>query len=358
MTVTHGGDIYTPRYETGGDFLDFSANISPLGTPPAVVAAIRDEASRLDRYPDPYCRELRGALSRYHGIGQERIVCGNGAADLIYRLVQWRKPKQALLPFPTFSEYEKALREGGCEVRRCPLYDKDFAANPAVFHELTEDTDMLFLCNPNNPTGLVIPPDLLREIILRCAKCNTLLVVDECFNGFLDDPAPHTIEDGIHQFPRLFILKAFTKLYALPGLRLGYLLCGDPVSAEGIAETGQAWPVSAIAQSAGVTALGETGYVEAVRRLIRAERETMKAGLQDAGLEVISGEANYLFVKIPPYSGFDQKNFFQNLRDRGFLARNCADFTGLDHTYCRLAVRGGEENRRLLAALRVMRKAP
>ncbi|MDR2518431.1 MAG: aminotransferase class I/II-fold pyridoxal phosphate-dependent enzyme [Spirochaetaceae bacterium] len=355
MTVTHGGDIYTPRYETGRDVLDFSANISPLGTPAGVIAAIRDEASRLDRYPDPYCRELRGALSRRHRIAPEHIVCGNGASDLIYRLVQWRKPREALLPSPGFSEYGKALEESGCTVRRYPLKEPDFQLDEPFLSHIRKGTDMLFLCNPNNPTGLTVPPGLLREIILRCAACGALLVADECFNEFLDDPALHTVEGALREFPGLCILKAFTKLYGLAGLRLGYLLCGDTAHAEGAARTGQAWPVSAAAQSAGVAALEERGYAEAVRRLIRAERETMKAGLQGAGLEVLSGEANYLFVKIPASSGFDRQNFFKNLRDAGFLARNCADYPGLDNTYCRLAVRKPEENRMLLEALRRMR---
>ncbi|MDR2494180.1 MAG: pyridoxal phosphate-dependent class II aminotransferase [Spirochaetaceae bacterium] len=355
MTGTHGGDIYTPLYETGREFLDFSANISPLGVPAGVLAAVYDAAHRLDRYPDSRCRELRAALSRYHRAPPDTIVCGNGAADLIYRLVQWRKPKQALVPAPSFSEYEKALRESGCEVLQPPLYERDFGIRKSVIDGITEKTDMLFLCNPNNPTGLVIPPDFLRDMLRACVRHDTTVMVDECFNGFLDDPACHTLEDALPASPRLFILKAFTKLYALAGLRVGYLLCGSASAAAGVAGTGQAWPVSSLAQAAGVAALRETSYAEAVRHLVRSERETMKAGLQDAGLSVIGGDANYIFFEIPAGSGFDRRRFFQDFRAAGILVRDCADYPGLDGAYCRIALRKPEENRRLLAAIREMR---
>ena len=167
--LVHGGDWMGYRERFGRDALDFSANVSPLGLPEGVAQAIRDALPLADRYPDPLCRTLRAALSRAEGVPQEHILCGNGAADLIFRLVWAAKPRTALLPAPTFAEYAAALETAGCTVRRHFLREsEDFAVTEAFISAVDEDTDMVFLCQPNNPTGQLMPLPLVEALSRPC----------------------------------------------------------------------------------------------------------------------------------------------------------------------------------------------
>jgi threonine-phosphate decarboxylase len=362
MYHDHGGDIYIPGFKKRAGFpgageapLDFSANISPLGLPPGVLTALTREAPSFDRYPDPRCGELREALAKHHGLGADRIVCGNGAADLIYRIVRRLKPKRALILSPSFSEYAKALEEADCTVVRYELRYPSFQVGEDIL-PLIPGMDLMFLCNPNNPTGLLIDPGLVQGICQACVAAGVVLAADECFNEFLDTPGAHTLIGSLADSPGLIILKAFTKLYAMAGLRLGYILCGSPETARDIAGTGPPWSVSAVAQRAGIAALQEKAYVGELRRMIKAERETMKAALTGLGFEVLGGEANYLFFRISGFRGFDGDVFFQSLLNRGILLRSCANYPGLDGSYYRAAVRTPAENRVFLEVLQNIQK--
>jgi threonine-phosphate decarboxylase len=346
-TLTHGGDIYGH-----GGVIDFSANISPFGLPPGVAEAVRRGLESCAAYPDPLCRNVRSALAEHCRIDASRIVCGNGAADIIYRIVNARNPRNALITAPAFSEYEKALKERNAEVTSYALAPPHFRLEKAFIPQIRSETDVVFLCNPNNPTGLLIPPPLLREIADRCAETGTLLVMDECFNEFLDEPDAHSLKNLLGDMKNLIILKAFTKVYGMAGFRLGYCLCGSAEMADAIAGSGQAWPVSGIAQIAGLAALKEQAYVEKLRRLIQQERQKMRDALSAMGFEVWDGSANYLFFRLDAASDFNADRFFYSaLLDRGILVRNCANFSGLDNRYCRIAVRRPEENQILLRAL-------
>ena len=175
--LVHGGDWMGYRERFGRDALDFSANVSPLGLPEGVAQAIRDALPLADRYPDPLCRTLRAALSRAEGVPQEHILCGNGAADLIFRLVWAVKPHKALVTAPTFAEYASALDTVGCEVKRFFL-DKanDFAPTDALVDAVDESIDMMFLCQPNNPTGQLASPELVKKLLRRCEAMHYGLV--------------------------------------------------------------------------------------------------------------------------------------------------------------------------------------
>jgi threonine-phosphate decarboxylase len=352
----HGGEIYTHLLAKGVKLIDFSANINPLGLPQGVIQAIQGEAENFAKYPDPLCRALRAALAEHSGVEANRIVCGNGAADLIYRIVQYFKPRRALITAPSFSEYEKALTETGCSITTHTIGYPQFQIDETILSRISDDTDMLFLCNPNNPTGITIKRKLLEQIITRCGETKTILVIDECFNEFLDEPGAHTVKGFLNEAPYLIILRAFTKTYAMAGLRLGYLFCGSAETAGGIAGTGQCWAVSSAAQCAGIAALKERVYVEEARRLIQQERPLMKTALTGLGLEVLGGEANYLFCKIPEEGSFDKTTFFQTLLDRGFLIRNCGNYRGLDDSYFRIAVKKPEENKLFVDTLQEIRR--
>lgn len=342
MELVHGGDWAGYRAEFGCDALDFSANVSPLGLPAGVAAAITNALPTADRYPDPLCRELRAALAGAEGVPADWILCGNGAADLIFRLALAVRPRRALLPAPTFAEYEAALQTVGCAVRRVFLREEnEFAVTEEFIDAVTPETDIVFLCQPNNPTGQVTPPARVERLVRRCAECGAVLVVDECFLDFLPDRDAWTAKQLLRDAPQLVILKAFTKLYAMAGVRLGYALCGDATLLEKMRGAGQPWAVSSLAQAAGLAALQETAYAGAVRALIAEQRPRMAAGLRALGLRVMDGQANYLLFRATP-------DFGEKLRRRGAVVRSCANYPGLDAAWYRTAVRTAEENTRLL----------
>ena len=342
--LVHGGDWAGYRAQFGRDALDFSANVSPLGLPEGVAKAITAALPTADRYPDPLCRELRAKLALHEGVPADHILCGNGAADLIFRLVWAKKPRRALVTAPTFAEYAAALETVGCTVERFILQVADDFAVPEAFLSAIDDrVDLVFLCQPNNPTGQLTPPDLVARILQRCTACGALLVLDECFLDFLPDHALLTAKPLLGSGD-LLILKAFTKLYGMAGVRLGYALSADTALLDAMQHTGQPWAVSSLAQAAGLAALDETAYVEQVRALIAAQRPLLASGLRALGLRVLDGRANYLLFQGPETLG-------ETLRQKGIVLRSCANYPGLDGSWYRTAVRTAAENERLLQTL-------
>lgn len=344
-THIHGGDWAGFEKEYGKAPLDFSANVSPLGLPAGVLEAAADALAAAERYPDPMCRKLRAALAEHHGLPADSIVCGNGASDLIYRLCRVLRPKRAALFVPCFSEYALALGEIGCAVTEIPLPEPAFRLTEERLSLVPRDCELLFLCNPNNPTGLLTERGTLHKLLDRCRTRGTILAVDECFLDFCEDAEAFSLIGELKHSPQLVILKAFTKTYAMAGLRLGYALCGDAALAEKLLSCGQPWPVSGIAQAAGAAALKETDYVNQLRALITAERRRVAAGLRERGLRVIPGEANFLLFQCA------DATLAEKLRARGVLIRDCADFKGLSKGWYRTAVRTAQENDALLRAI-------
>ena len=256
LVINHGGDLEGYRLEYNCEPLDFSSNCNPLGVPKSVRLAIRDAANFVDIYPDPLSRRLTEALAKHLGLHSRFILSGNGSAELIYRLALAKKPRTAMVTAPTFSEYESALSVVGANVNHYVLKPENgFMLTEHILEKITEGLDLLFLCNPNNPTGLTIDHSLLCRILDACTAAGTLLVVDECFNGFLDEPAKHTMKGKISANKNLVILDAFTKLYGMAGVRLGYCVSSDEELLDTMRKSGQSWPVSTIAQSAGIAAL-------------------------------------------------------------------------------------------------------
>ena len=350
MELVHGGDWAGYRARFGHDALDFSANVSPLGLPQGVADAIVAALPTADRYPDPLCRELRTALSRAEQLPEPWILCGNGAADLIYRLVWALKPRRALLPVPTFAEYAAALESVGCEVKRKTLHEADdFAVTEAFVQAVNQSIDLVFLCQPNNPTGQITPPELVQRLVRRCADCGAVLVVDECFLDFLQQRDALTAKPLLQTAPNLVILKAFTKLYAMAGVRLGYALCSNTALLAKMQAAGQPWGVSSLAQAAGAAALRETAYADAVRALIADQRPKLVAGLRALGLQVIEGSANYLLFRAPETLG-------AALQQRGVCLRSCGNYPGLSAGWYRTAVRTAPENEQLLQTMREVLK--
>ena len=380
----HGGNWPAYQRQTGSMPLDFSANISPLGVPEKVKQAIRQAAEEVCRYPDPLCRDLREAIGEAEQLPPEYVFCGNGAADLIWRLASVLRNGTVLLPVPAFTEYRAALEAHACQVqpyvlreedefrlteRFLPLLQQQASGETAGASGLScggrEDAgNAVFLCEPGNPSGVTTDPVLLQKILECCAQTGRILVLDECFLDFLGNPEEHTMKRFLKEFPNLILLRALTKSYAMAGVRLGYCLCSDPQLLDRMRQSGQPWNVSHIAQQAGIAALHDKEYLEKVRQLIPREREKLKSGLEKLGFLVIPGEANFLLFraarkrvegsgvredKTPvPYEG---GRLAQDLYEKGILIRDCADYEGLCGGWYRICVSTEEENRMFLQVL-------
>ena len=344
----HGGDILTARQQFDGEILDFSANINPLGMPKEVYEAVAKAIANAVHYPDPLCRELAQGIAERDGVKPEQIICGNGAADLIFRLVFALRPKEAMVTAPSFAEYEQALDAGGCKVHRhLLLRENKFALTEAIIDSLSPELDMLFLCNPNNPTGSQIEADLLKRILDRCGELNILLVLDECFLELSDNGNTSGMATMLNAYSNLLILRAFTKSYAVPGLRLGYCLSSNSELITKLARAGQPWSVSSPAQAAGLAALRCPEHPAVARELIRTEREYLKREFEALHLTVFPSTANYLLFCTEGIG-----NLKERLISRGILIRSCANYAGLDKNYYRIAVRQHSENKRLIEAMR------
>lgn len=347
MNWDHGGDWAGFQEKHGKPPLDFSASTTPLPMPEGIRTAVLFSLDRADRYPDPLCRELTAVLAERYGISQKHILCGAGAADLLFRLALAKHPRRALIVEPTFSGYAEALAAAGCREEQFFLREADgFALTETFLPHIRVGVDVLFLCNPNNPTGRTIDLALLRKILNRCGECGTLLVLDECFNDFLDDPKVHSLTDELEGHPNLLILRSFTKWYPLAGLRLGYALCSDAALLEEMRVRGQPWPVSAAAQAAGLAALKETAYDVELTALIQEQRQILTEDLTRLGCRVVPGEANFLLFQSP-VSDLEEK-----LEEQGVLIRNCDHFPGLGSGWYRAAVRTAAENQTLLRAIK------
>ncbi|MBP5578315.1 MAG: aminotransferase class I/II-fold pyridoxal phosphate-dependent enzyme [Ruminococcus sp.] len=334
----HGGN------DLGLDIeIDFSANLNPLGMPEAVRGAVIRSADEWERYPDPCCRRLRSKLAEKLGVPFERIVCGNGADDLIYRIVSALRPEKALVCSPSFSEYGKALSENRCVVIEHFLReDSSFRLTQSILEDI-EGNDIVILASPNNPTGLLVEPVLLERIAMQCLRKGAYLLCDESFIGFAGNSGERTALNCMNE--SVIVLRSFTKLFAMAGLRLGYAVCGSIAAAERIADTGQYWSVSAPAQAAGAAALDEADHVRKTIGLIKNEREYLAAELAGMGVKVFPSDVNYILFKA-------RKELGGLLLKEKILIRSCADYSGLGDDYFRVAVRTKRENMQLAAAIR------
>lgn len=371
----HGGDIYNHNH-----VLDFSSNINFLGTPKKVLEAACQGVLGSHVYPDIQCRALREAISVSEGVAAEHILCGNGAADLIFSLVHAVAPTKALVLSPTFHEYEQALQSVSCQITYHELSDsRDFLLGEDFLTALTPDLDLVFLCNPNNPTGQLIPGGLLEAILFQCRTHNTLLVVDECFLDLVSDGEVRSMKPYLADHPNLFVLKAFTKLYAIPGLRLGYGLCSDTNLLMRIRECSQPWNVSLPAQLAGIAATNEQEYVRDSLAALDLERRYLLSELNTLPVQVYGSAANYIFFSIRNSNrttdtetdhtvhsggsahklidtgepqGIPSLSLYEECLSRGILIRDCSNYRGLGDGYYRIAIRSHADNQALIHTLK------
>ncbi|MFZ5997122.1 MAG: threonine-phosphate decarboxylase CobD [Nitrospirota bacterium] len=350
MMESHGGNIYRAARELEvpeQKILDFSASINPLGVPQSVAAAIRKHIRYLYHYPDPDAGQLAARIGKKYGINHESIICGNGSTELIHLVARALKSAHAVIPAPTFCEYERAVklqyREKKITIRH-PLLDgsNSFDINPDHFINAMEGCTLAFLCNPNNPTGRLIERKTILGIAdaARALQCH--LVVDEAFIDFV--PGQSIIKE-VETNPYLIVLRSMTKFYALSGLRLGFGVF--PLSlVETVKRHKEPWTVSTLAQRAGIAALDDAAYKKETLKVIREEKKFIERELKRLQITYIPSAANYYLLRIEHAS-----TIVRLLRQRGILVRDCSNFVGIAGSYIRIAVRSHKENRRLLKEL-------
>ena len=343
----HGGNAV---YENGHEnTIDLSANINPLGMPRKVKAALTREIPSCTYYPDSTSGKLREKISEYENVAPEWIFCGNGASDIIFRLPRAAQAKKIMITAPAFSDYDRAALSIGAVIHSHTLKAAaEFELDDGIAEAArNEKPDLIYLCNPNNPTGKLIKTGLIEVLLKSSRDSNTLVAMDECFLGFTEKADEQTSKKHLNNYPNLIIIKAFTKLFALPGIRLGYAITSNKALIGQMHSHGPDWPVSNLAQTAGIAALEDSkSYIKQTVRHISAERTKIEKELTRLGYTVYKAEANYVFLQNPyPY------DLREELDKKGIRIRSCGNYSGLDGTYYRIAVSTKENNAKLLAAI-------
>jgi threonine-phosphate decarboxylase len=333
----HGG---TPA--GGGPVLDFSASINPLGPPASVLRALRQALPSVARYPDPSCADLAARLAALHGVAPDQVVVGNGSSELIQALPRAVRPRRVAIAEPTYTEYLRASLLVGAEVEHWLADGEDFALAPFD----PGGTDLVWLCNPNNPTGQLWP----RPLLLAWLKAfpRTCFVVDEAFLPFLPDEAAHSLVPDVERLPNLVVLRSLTKLYALPGLRLGYAVT-DPDLAERLRGQLPPWSVNVLAQAAGRAALADAAFLARTRAW--AETEMVFLHRQLTGLRHLRPIPSRSVFQLLRLHGVTSARLTAALREHGLLVRDASNFVGLDRHHVRVSLRAPEDNRRLVGEL-------
>ncbi|EID85696.1 Histidinol-phosphate/aromatic aminotransferase and cobyric acid decarboxylase [Treponema sp. JC4] len=345
----HGGDIYSHNIKH-----DFSININPLGLPLGAKIAYLRALKKISNYSDQKCRALTDALSKKLGIAVEMLVFGNGASELIQAVLRVEKARRVLLFAPSFTGYEHAIKACGADSLYFYLNEKeDFAFGESDFDRLSdlmvrEKPDFLILTNPNNPNGRLFNTKIVEKIIHLCNKYELKVLVDECF---IDLVAPGTPAAALINSDAPYILRAFTKTYAIPGLRLGYCVCPNEAAADTLKASLPEWNVSSVAQEVGLALLKSGNYLTRARALIRREREYLSKRLKALGFCVYQSDANFILFR----DVVKETSLFKKMLSHGILIRDCCDFEGLGAGFYRVAVKRHWENKLLIKAIKNVR---
>jgi threonine-phosphate decarboxylase len=357
-TDRHGGNVHAASRELGlplPRILDFSASINPLGPSRRVLRVLAQTIPLLIHYPDPDCTALRTALSRRYRLPADLFMIGNGSTELIDLLPRLLPRATAddsgrvLIIGPTFSEYGRAMARHGRSVIELHA-DRKSGYEPPIPEAIREVTRTplaaIILCNPNSPTGHMVPAATMRELLEAASRRNISVIVDETFAEYADSGS--VIRDVVRR-PRLLVLRSFTKFYALPGLRVGYAIASHDVAAR-VSSLLPPWSVNTLAQAAAVAALSDAQHTERSRRFMKRERARLTDRLKAVpGLKVYPSRVNFLLLEVPGPAS----ETVTALRRDGVLVRDCSGVPGLTQSTIRVAVRSSAENNRLVRLLRL-----
>ena len=376
----HGGNIYKVfREKNLKEILDYSSNINPYGIPESLKSRIIENLEILERYPDPDYVELREKLANLNNVNLSDIILGNGATEIIFLFMKVINPKKILIVSPTFGEYERAVKAVETSRNSIDLSCSDDNKNienkeiEIEYFELKESDDfklnignlknqlekkynLLIICNPNNPTGKFLKLAETEEILKECNKYDTKLFIDEAFIEFLADGMKESIINTEENKKNLFVTRAFTKFFAIPGLRLGYGMYFDKELEQKISEKKEPWSVNNIAEMAGLTVLDDTEYIEKTLKWITKEKIYMYEKLNEiSGIKVYETEVNFITGKIDEklfLEGLNVKILKEKMLEQGILIRDASNFKFLDERFFRLAIKDRESNKRVIEVLK------
>lgn len=327
--------------------IDFSATMNFLGIPEPVMQAARSGLVAAMRFLQENEGTLEEHVAEWEGVKPEHIFCSNGASEVVRNFLNAQKPQKALIPAPGFEEYIRALSMVQCEIEY--YYTKEpegyvVQADDFCSH-ITEDIDTVFLCNPGNPTAVLYDRDFLEKVLYQCEKVHAFLILDECLLGFVEEAGDLTLTSkDASKF--LFLVKSFTNMFALPGIRLGYGICTNE---EMIAKMNGTilQVVSKVAQCAGIACTKEREFVQRSAKQVEAERQWLLGEFQKLdGITDAKGAADFIFFKSRP--GLHAFSVMQ-----GIMLRDCSNLEGLSEGYYRVAVRNREDNQKLIEVLKL-----
>ena len=339
----HGGDVYRNKVK-----LDFSININPMGAPDSANTALTTTLFEMEQYPDIKCEGLRRALSEYYLVSEERIVCGNGASELIMAICHAKRPKTALLAAPCFQGYETALAAVDTKISYHLLEEeRKFVLDESFATKILETSpEIVFLANPNNPTGMLVDKNVMLSVANACKMVKATLVIDECYMELVKRNEEYSFIGLEKHFTNVIILRAYTETYALPGLRLGSAICSTVELQREILHQLPEWNISMMAQNVGIVALREKKYLENSIKVVDEQRYILSNRLRELGIRTYPSNANYILIRE------NRTDLYTKLLERGVLIRDCSDYVGLGKGYYRIAVKRVPQNESLLRYLR------
>jgi threonine-phosphate decarboxylase len=338
--------------------LDFSGPINFLGPSPKAVEAVRQYAKLIRFYPDPNPVEFRAEIAKYvgHGVDAANVILGNGSIELIYMITEvFPCGFKAVIPVPSFSEYEKAALRVGGEPIFVRLPDNFALDVESVKKAVTKDTRIVSVCNPHSPSGTLYSRDTILDLVEFCRKKDVIISVDENYIEFAKKGQETTMAGYVKKYENLFVIRSVTKFYGMPGIRLGYGMATESLI-DALQTVRQPWSINSLAGYATLAAFKDTEFIENTRRTIAKERARFAKMLSEIGdLHVFPSETNFLLVKIlnPKFTSTALK---EQMAEEGLLIRDCNTFVGLDDSYFRVTVRSPEDNLRLVKALSAVLK--
>ena len=347
------GSIYSTTLNFLKVKIDFSSNINPLGISRFVLKEIKKNIKQISHvYPDPNCTLLKKSIAEYiqYGIDQNWINIGNGATEIIHNFVRCLSSKNSIIPSPTFCEYELASKRCKMKINYVPLSKKLQIEPDLIIEKVKENSNsLIFLCNPNNPTGLV-NTEAIEKILSSIHSSKTILLVDESFIDFLNNIEKKSMISKIKEFDNLAILRSMTKSYGLAGLRLGYLI-SNPKLIQQLKSYQITWNVNGIAQVAGIAALNDQEYICKTKKIIQKERDYMynKINKKESYANALRSEVNFFLIKLKNIESTIYQKIM--LKFHGILVRDCSTFTGMSNDFIRVAVRTHKDNLMLLKAI-------
>ena len=346
----HGGDVY--KYS--GRIIDFSSNINPMGVPDSFKRLLSERLEDFTRYPDLEYQEVREHVAAYLQISNtEYIIPGNGAVELIYKLAASSGAERVVSLSPTFSEYRRAANAAGLEFSDIPAFSSDFSTiNMEMLLENIRPHSLVIICNPNNPTGTLVGKAAMREFAAALLKLDCRLIIDEAFMEFTDSYPGNSMVDTVEEFMNITVIRAATKFFGMPGIRLGYAVTANIEAAKGAKELMEPWNLNSAAVIAACSIFEDQGYIEKARTWVKSEREYLYEGLGNfKELRVYPSKANFHLVELINMK-MTAPQLKADMVKNGILIRTAEGFNGLSEFHFRLAVKDRSSNETLLKLFR------